>query len=217
MLRCMGEGVRQNEQRTSACVSGGPKLLRWALSVALAGVLVGGGVCAAGAQTYGSGGDFWSGMMQMIGLEKSPDDPGINYTERSPLVVPPSRDLTPPGVEGAVPPAGWPTGPAKRPKKSGAKPPLVPNTAVQTPNPQIVKKPWYDPRGWFDKEEYANFTGEPVRKYLTDPPAGYRIPSPEEPYGIGPDKKGVKPQASPSNLTQVPGTSSSGNPPPSGN
>ena len=42
---------------------------------------------------------------------------------------------------------------------------------------------------------YANFAGEPVRGNLTDPPAGYRVPSPEHPYGIGPDKKPGKAQA----------------------
>ena len=59
-----------------------------------------------------------------------------------------------------------------------------------------MKKPWYNPIGWFNREEYANFAGEPVRKSLTDPPAGYRVPSPEQPYGIGPDKKPGKSRAS---------------------
>ena len=49
--------------------------------------------------------------------------------------------------------------------------------------------------GWFDREEYANFTGEPVRRDLTDPPAGYRIPSPEQPYGINPNKTSGKSRA----------------------
>jgi hypothetical protein len=46
--------------------------------------------------------------------------------------------------------------------------------------------------GWFSREEYASFPGEPVRQNLTDPPAGYRTPSPEQPYGISPDKKSGK-------------------------
>ena len=46
-----------------------------------------------------------------------------------------------------------------------------------------------DPAGWFSKEEYASFNGEPVRGDLTEPPAGYRVPSPNQPYGISPDKK----------------------------
>jgi hypothetical protein len=31
---------------------------------------------------------------------------------------------------------------------------------------------------WASKEEYATFTGEPPRGSLTEPPAGYRTPSP---------------------------------------
>ena len=38
------------------------------------------------------------------------------------------------------------------------------------------------------KEEYATFTGEPVRSSLTEPPPGYRTPSPNQPYGLGKQK-----------------------------
>jgi hypothetical protein len=34
-----------------------------------------------------------------------------------------------------------------------------------------------------DDEGAAKFTGEPPRASLTDPPAGYRTPSPDQPYG----------------------------------
>jgi hypothetical protein len=39
-----------------------------------------------------------------------------------------------------------------------------------------------------DKEEVANFTGEPPRASLTAPPRGYQTPSPDQPYGAGKDK-----------------------------
>jgi hypothetical protein len=45
---------------------------------------------------------------------------------------------------------------------------------------------------WFRKEEYGTFTGEPPRASLTDPPPGYQTPSPDQPYGIGPDRKPAK-------------------------
>ena len=144
----------------------------------------------------------WSKFMQTLGLKKPADSPDstISYTERSPLVVPPSRDLPPPAAGTAPPAPDWPKDPAKPVKRAKAKPGVVPATAVQTPNPPYEKKPWYNPIGWFEKEEYANFTGEPVRQELTDPPAGYRIPSPDQPYGIAPDKKpGSK--ATPANPT----------------
>ena len=40
------------------------------------------------------------------------------------------------------------------------------------------------------KEEQARFTGEPPRTSLTEPPAGYQTPSPDQPYGLA---KGVAP------------------------
>lgn len=39
-----------------------------------------------------------------------------------------------------------------------------------------------------DKEEVANFTGEPPRASLTAPPRGYQTPSPDQPYGAGKEK-----------------------------
>src|SRR6185369_14630967 len=41
---------------------------------------------------------------------------------------------------------------------------------------------------WAPKEEYTPFTGEPARTSLIEPPAGYRTPSPSQPYGVGRDK-----------------------------
>jgi len=132
----------------------------------------------------------WNKFMRTLGVSNSPDAASdINYTERAPLVVPPSRDLPPPVVDPGRPAADWPSDAKKDAKRQKPKGAIVPDTAVATPNPPYVKKPWYDPSGWFDKEEYANFQGEPARQDLTDPPSGYRIPSPEQPYGINPNKK----------------------------
>ncbi len=132
----------------------------------------------------------WNKFMRTLGVSNSPDAASdINYTERAPLVVPPSRDLPPPVVDPARPAADWPRDTKKNAKRQKPKGAIVPDTAVATPNPPFVKKPWYDPSGWFDKEEYATFQGEPARQDLTDPPSGYRIPSPEQPYGINPNKK----------------------------
>jgi hypothetical protein len=41
---------------------------------------------------------------------------------------------------------------------------------------------------WAPKEEYTAFTGEPQRSTLTEPPPGYRTPSPNQPYGVGREK-----------------------------
>jgi hypothetical protein len=135
----------------------------------------------------------WNRMLTRLGLRKPPgSEAEIDYTERSPLVVPRTRELPPPGTLSSAPSADWPVDARKSRKRAVNKPGVVPDTAVQTANPQFQKKPWYNPMGWFSREEYASFPGEPVRQNLTEPPAGYRIPSAEQPYGISPEKKPVK-------------------------
>lgn len=150
-----------------------------------------------------------SRFLQTIGLRPSAVSSDIRYTERPPLVVPPSRDLPAPETTGSVPASNWPTEPTAKHQKSpkpkvATVPPATPLPA--NPNPPTVKKTWYNPASWFNKEEYATFTGEPVRENLTDPPTGYRTPSPDQPYGIGPEKKGErKASAADSNLTPAGG------------
>jgi hypothetical protein len=146
---------------------------------------------------------FFSKFMRGIGVKRSGvDTSGIDYTERAPLVVPPTRDLPAPGAAPA-PVADWPQNPAVKPHKHArAKAPPstpVPNAAAATadPNASAAQAGQEPPKSgfslnWFNKEEYAKFGGEPPRQDLTDPPAGYRTPSPEQPYGIGPDKKQAK-------------------------
>jgi len=136
-----------------------------------------------------------SGMqkfLRTIGLRPSAVSSGdIKYTERPPLVVPPTRDLPAPEATGSVPKAAdWPTEQANKHQKA-PKPKVatVPTSQPANPNPEVAKKTWYNPMTWFNKEEYATFTGEPARENLTDPPTGYRTPSPDQPYGIGPEKK----------------------------
>lgn len=43
-----------------------------------------------------------------------------------------------------------------------------------------------------DDEESAKFTGEPARTTLTEPPPGYQVPSPDQPYGLGKDRSPPK-------------------------
>jgi hypothetical protein len=178
-------------------------------AVASLGVFLACSVTAASAQTAGSDSDgVWNRLMRSVGVRSAPDpNAEINYTERPPLVVPPSRDLPPPSDQPAMS-ADWPKSSAKAIKHVRSKNEVVPSTAVQTPNPPFQKKPWYNPAGWFSKEEYANFNGEPVRQDLTEPPSGYRIPSPDQPYGISPEKKGVTATAQDRGMTAVGGQSS---------
>lgn len=170
----------------------------------------------------------------------------INYQERAPLVIPPSRELPPPENLDAVTannPA-WPKDPdVVRRKKEAAmarnrnvsderereQNPLRPDQLTPGGKPskrqQARTDNGYDaPASGFgnqlppsqlgtpkygvfsamfgsskDDENSAKFTGEPPRASLTDPPAGYQTPSPEQPYGVG---KAPPPKATDSYTTR---------------
>jgi hypothetical protein len=165
------------------------------------------------------------GIMKGLGLRK--DEAGIQYRERSPLVLPPSKDLPPPEADSpARKAAGWPDDPdvkrgkqrreaerTRKPMNPGVDDkPLPPgqlgppvttgNKAGEAPgksaegsaapstNAELGSKNLKSMFGglWAPKEEYVPFTGEPVRSNLTEPPAGYRTPSPTQPYGVGREK-----------------------------
>ncbi len=169
---------------------------------------------------------FIHGLLRGLGLRNG-QEAGIEYKERPPLVVPPSRDLPVPATAGslaATNPA-WPVDPDEKqraaerkarkerrtfdPYKAGD--PLKPNelAAGRTDKPAVKTSdgPDHSPEMspsqlgytgglWnsilglgktFSGEkqvETAKFSHEPSRNSLTDPPAGYRTPSPAQPYGI---------------------------------
>ncbi len=194
---------------------------RAALAGAFAALVVCAGMVSARAGDDSNSGDepFTTKVMRTLGLR----DPaalgeGIDYSARSPLVVPPTRDLPPPQPDKPPAVANWPKDPdavrrAKRKAEenqrfkfdyaSEANRPLRPdelnvpgnrdNDAPVTisnddkGNPTVQKKGFLS-FDWLKHEQYATFTGEPVRDSLTDPPPGYRTPSPDQPYGIGPEK-----------------------------
>jgi hypothetical protein len=62
-------------------------------------------------------------------------------------------------------------------------------------------------RGWFTKEKPMVFTEEPARTRLTEPPAGYRTPSPNAPYGVV-EKKGASGISSVFDRLESPGAKS---------
>ena len=217
------EGMPQDHGRGRRVDRGadvGAMLLRAAVGVALVGLVAGFDPSTARAADDDTNASAWSKFMQTLGLKKGPDDPDIDLTERSPLVVPPSRDLPPPVADAAAPTPDWPKDPKVKPRKhhKANVVPAAPNGAatVQTaPPPPYVKKTWYNPATWFNSEEYATFTGEPARDSLTDPPTGYRTPSPDHPYGIGPEKK-AKPQtatAAPAPAAAAPAAAQPATPP----
>ena len=200
---------------------------RWA-SVAAAGLL--GLVIAIGAGTNARAQDdeedvapdtkFFRHILSGLGLRR--DGGSIDYRERSPLVLPPSKSLPQPETTSVTDKtAAWPQDPdvkrAKEAKAASKKPrktideeslPELPSqlgggrlaTAPAGQRPTGESKDPTAPSSWAElgaksvftlggllgsKNEFATFTGEPQRNSLTEPPTGYRTPSPTHPYGVG--------------------------------
>jgi hypothetical protein len=170
---------------------------------------------------------IFRGIMKGLGLRKD-EGAGINYRERSPLVLPPGTETklpTPQSDSAAKKAAGWPDDPdikqakqrkeAERKRKPmepgvddrplppsqlggptvGSKAGEAPGRSVEgssapSTNAELGSKGFSSMLDsiWAPKEEYKPFTGEPPRASLTEPPAGYRTPSPTQPYGVGRDK-----------------------------
>jgi hypothetical protein len=164
------------------------------------------------------------GIMKGVGGTNM-DNTGIDYRERSPLVVPPKLDLPPPATTAAeVKAPNWPKDPDEARRKAAIaarkkenKDPreasriLTPselNVAKTAPGtsggtresdstaPGGRAKPVLSPselgfEGRFSslfggsKTESKEFTGEPPREALTQPPPGYQTPSPSFAYGTG--------------------------------
>jgi hypothetical protein len=192
--------------------------------IGLAAALAVGMACAsasvarAGDYDDPSGSSFTSKVFKAIGLP-DPDHPEyeINYSERSPLVVPPNRNLPAPIATDKPPAPNWPQDPDIKKRQAKSEKittprvdPVLDDGRPLRPDELIPKgsrasapssSPGIEPKGqkgllsfdWFRKEEYGTFTGEPPRASLTDPPPGYQTPSPDQPYGIPPDRKPYKP------------------------
>lgn len=164
------------------------------------------------------------GVMKGLGLRK--EEASIDYRERSPLVLPPSKELPAPEATAAKA-SNWPDDPdlkqvrkrkeAQRDRKPFTEGvddrPLLPSqydtapargkkggeaagrSIEETSRPasaaELGTKSIFTNIGSVfgaQKEEYTTFSGEPPRASLTEPPAGYRTPSPNQPYGVGKEK-----------------------------
>jgi hypothetical protein len=144
------------------------------------------------------------------------DNQGIDYRERSPLVVPPRIDLPPPvAASTEVNAANWPKDPDEARRKAAIARRKKENKdtveAARALSPSEPDAAWTAPPGHADdmpprsnnsasspifgsisglfggnKPEAAPFKGEPNRESLTQPPPGYQTPSPDFAYGTGP-------------------------------
>jgi hypothetical protein len=181
---------------------------------------------------------FFKNMLHGLGLKQDGDlKSGINYQERPPLVVPPTRDLPPPqSADNAVRGnAAWPKDQDEQRRREAAvkrkkdrKPfdwsdlgtQLSPNElkkGAATPKDEALRKPQdfedanrqYKPNelgyvgglfgnvkdffGGGASNQSTTFEAEPPRASLTDPPVGYRSPSPAQPYGVSKDTSRSQP------------------------
>lgn len=174
-------------------------------------------------------------IMGVIGATRG-NGPGIDYRERSPLVIPPSANASLGGGGTLPPPAGekaadpnWPIDPEIKKERALAKSrkegdgrtssqimednrrPISRaelekgrtnrtqnNTTGRSDDPD---KPASERGGiWSelgykggvfssmfkgDDDQPARFIGEPPRTSLTEPPSGYQVPAPTQPYAMG--------------------------------
>jgi hypothetical protein len=198
-----------------------------AMSLALGAALL---ASSLPARAAGEGESFESkifrNVLEGIGLQKDPET--INYGERAPLVIPPSRALPPPEKSDAAVannPA-WPKDPDLARRKAEAArernrnisaerehdqdrlrpeeltPGGSPKTQQARTNDGYQSSPYgysnplspsqLGSKGNFfgslfgkkNNDEVTNFTKEPPRTALTEPPPGYQTPSPDQPYGL---------------------------------
>jgi hypothetical protein len=207
--------------------------LRRALLGCLCGMLLALPVAASAQQAQDDDEDtFEQRIIKNIlgGMGVNVGQPGIDYRERSPLVIPPSLDLPPPQAAGAaVRNPAWPREPDRKvvvrnkpnaratAQDPGTDSALTPDELRRGTNPRAARVT--DPSQTTGSIEEANigrplspsqlgsssifnwnalmgthlneqtqFTGEPTRGSLTQPPPGYQTPSPNYAYGSGVDK-----------------------------
>jgi hypothetical protein len=142
---------------------------------------------------------FFNKMLSDVGLREP--DAAIEYKERPPLVVPPSRDLPTPAAAGSpsAKSANWPSDPdakkraadrdRKKERSMLAGEGAGPSGPTSQPDGTQQSGMWDKLTGWTksitgNNRESATFLHEPSRNALTDPPAGYRTPAAAQPYGI---------------------------------
>jgi hypothetical protein len=112
-------------------------------------------------------------------------DNDIEYRERPPLVVPPSRDLPPPQTAGAARNPNWPVDPKATDGQKGAQ---VRNLDRMAPADSTMPSSQPASGGFFSNIFGSSKPAGPIgvppeRKNLTDPPRDYQSRSPDQPYG----------------------------------
>ena len=123
----------------------------------------------------------WGGIVRGLGL-KDPNSPTIDYRERSPLVVPPSRDLPPPQARAIPRDPSWPADPdAARAKSREKRKTAVGNVSSAIENQGAPINPNELNRGVPRQGTQSQSTGSNAPAPGTDPD-GRQIPPSEMGY-----------------------------------
>jgi hypothetical protein len=189
--------------------------LRAAVLLGLAGFFLAG--CQSG-MTYGTGKSPGMQTLQDVvgiaALTNEKPDP-IEYKPRAPIVAPPTVGALPPPVDptqtSSVVAANWPVDPDVQrqqikdeiARREAAGEPLpdfrLPEGAEPEPIEDITSRPMTREEEDRIRRQFAeargvmavDANGNPVRRYLTDPPSEYRLPDPASPTQLAemPKKK----------------------------
>lgn len=133
---------------------------------------------------------FIEGVFSALGIKPQSS---IDYRERSPLVVPPTRDMPPPVADKKH--SAWPadlsakrTTDTRTRKVEWTKDNYSESKVAEPSNlTKIFSNGVGSAFSSFSRsgsDEVATFKSEPRRTTLTSPPAGYQTPSRAAPYGI---------------------------------
>jgi hypothetical protein len=161
----------------------------WVTALGLAALL-----SCAGSAWAADGEDppFIEGVLSALGIKQQTS---IDYRERSPLVVPPTRDMPPPVAEQKH--SAWPADLTTRSADSATSRTRKVEWAKDNYSESKVAEPSdltkifsggvgsaFSSFGRSGRDEVATFKSEPRRTTLTSPPAGYQTPSRAAPYGL---------------------------------
>ncbi len=121
-------------------------LLRVALGAALSAFVVCANTAARAGDDSSDTPSLGDKIMRTLGL--MPSENPINYSERSPLVVPPTRDLPPPAADAAPKIPDWPKDPdVKRREKAKAAEKVVPHGDYASEADRVLRPDELDPPG----------------------------------------------------------------------
>jgi hypothetical protein len=204
------------KSRMMKCECAAPARARQAWSRRIAQIALGGalglialaGIAPCAAQAQSDSGLFGS-MLKSLGIG---GENQIEYRERPPLVVPPTRDLPPPQATGKARDPNWPVDPKaadarkrgdqirdldrlpvpQRPAEPSVAGSSMPNSAAGGTDTTAAippSQPAASGGGLFGRlfsngdRQSAPVAAAPTRKSLIEPPPDYESPSPSQPYG----------------------------------